>query len=75
MPRWFTPVLFATLALLFAGLVARDHVRNQGRPLESLRELENGLAAFPFLDEERRALFEEYLQRWRAEARAAGLAA
>jgi hypothetical protein len=29
MPVWFTPVLFAALALLFAGLAARDHV--QGR--------------------------------------------
>lgn len=37
MPRWFTPVLFATLALLFAGLVARDHVRNQGRPTPARR--------------------------------------
>lgn len=31
MPGWFTPVLFAALALLFAGLVARDYIRNQGR--------------------------------------------
>jgi hypothetical protein len=37
MPVWFTPVLFAALALLFAGLAGRDHVRNQGRPTTARR--------------------------------------
>ena len=37
MAVWFTPALFAALALLFAGLALRDRARHAGRPTPARR--------------------------------------